>query len=72
MQRYFFVIQWPTEEHDDHTGTLLVGDDAAVSYAIRIIRELKVGGGYDDDGLTMIVKKAGGSTIASILFAGLN
>jgi hypothetical protein len=72
MQRYFFVIRWPTEEHDDHSGTLLPNDDAAVSYAIRIIGELKVGGGYNEEGLTMIIRNASGIIIGSILFAGLN
>jgi len=53
---YFFVIQWPDREHDDPDGTLFPSDRAARKYADRIIRELKSAEGYDDPGLTMIVK----------------
>jgi hypothetical protein len=69
MHRYFFVIQWAPDEHDDHSGTLLSNDDAARSHALRIIRELKAGGGYDEDGLSMIVKDAARKTVLTVPFA---
>ncbi len=68
MGRYFFILQWPDRKHDDRYGTVLANDEAARAYAERIIRELKEAGGYDDDGLTMIVKGAGRRRVFSIPF----
>jgi len=65
---YFFILRWPDREHDDAHGTPLPDDDAARSYARRVIRELKEGGGYDDPGLTMVVKNDDGHTVCLIPF----
>jgi hypothetical protein len=68
-RRYFFVIQWPDNQHDDPTGTTFSSDSAAGNYAMRVIRELKFGGGYDDPGLTMVVKDDSGRIVFSVPFS---
>jgi len=67
-KRYFFVVEGPEELHDDHFGTLLPNDDAALAYAKRIIRELKDAGGYDDPRLKMIVQNAQRQAIFALTF----
>jgi hypothetical protein len=69
MPRYYFVIQFGDRTHDDPSGTSLRDHAAARSYALRVIRELKEGGGYDEPDVTMIVKDASGQEIFSIPFA---
>jgi hypothetical protein len=54
--------------HDDRRGTLLPNDDAALTYAKRIVRELKESGGYDNPDLKMIVKNSDGEVIHLIPF----
>ena len=68
MHRYFFAIRRDGEEYPDTTGTLLLSEEAAHAYALRIIRELKEAGGHDNPALTMIVKDAAGKTVFSIPF----
>jgi hypothetical protein len=63
-----FLPRWPYWEAADQEGTILLNDDEARAYAKRIIRELKEAGGYDDPGLTMIVRNACGETLCSIRF----
>jgi hypothetical protein len=46
MASYFYVIKNGTNDHDDEDGTILRDDREATIYALRIIRELKKGGGY--------------------------
>ena len=63
LQRYFFIIRFSDgREHGDYEGTVLANDGAAREYAVRIISELIDGGGYDDPGLSMIVKDAADGT----------
>ena len=50
-------------------GTVLANDGAAREYAVRIISELIDGGGYDDPGLSMIVKDAAERQILAIPFS---
>jgi hypothetical protein len=68
LPRYYFVIQWPDREHGDNHGTVLPDDAAARNYAERVIRELKESGGYDDPGLSMIVRNEAGKQIFVIPF----
>lgn len=68
MPRYFFALHWPAGVHDDPSGTVLPDHDTARAHAQRIIRELKEGGGYDDRGLTMVVRDHTGKTVHSIPF----
>jgi hypothetical protein len=68
LSRYYFDIRWPDREHDDPHGTALPNDEAAYEYAIRAIRELKGGGGYDEPGLKMVVRNADDKSIFSIPF----
>jgi hypothetical protein len=70
MPRYHFIIRWPDREHGDPAGTQLADDTAARTYALRVIRELKEGGGYDDPELAMVVTDADGRAIFSIPFGG--
>ena len=69
MPRYYFIIQFRDRRHDDPSGTSLPDHGAAQAYALRVIRELKDSGGYDDPDVTMIVKDASGREIFSIPFA---
>jgi hypothetical protein len=54
--------------YEDHSGTLLPDDNAALAHAKRIIRELKDAGGYDDPNLKMIVKNSDGHVVHLIPF----
>jgi len=67
-KRYFFVIRWPDRDDDDEEGTLFLSRSAALAYGERIVRELKEAGGYDDDGLTLIVQNEMRKTIYTIPF----
>jgi len=49
-------------------GTFLPNDEEAKEYALRIIRELKGAGGFDDPDLKMIVKNSSGKLIHLIPF----
>ena len=62
-----FVDQRREGGHDD--GTLLADERAARKYALRIISELIDGGGYDDPGLSMIVKDEAERQIFAIPFS---
>jgi hypothetical protein len=66
--RYFFVIRSDHAEDDDSEGTAFPSPIAAVSYAHRVIRELKERGGYDDPSFVMIVKDHKGKIVATIPF----
>ena len=66
--RYYFVIRWPDHDDDDAEGTLFLSRSAALAYAQRIIRELKEAGGYEQPGLTMLVRNADGEVLYSIPF----
>jgi hypothetical protein len=68
MPRYFFALQWPERTDHDLGGTVLPNHDAAYAHARRIIRELKDGGGYDEPGLTMVVRDHEGAVIHSLPF----
>ncbi len=48
LHRYFFAIRRDGEEYPDTTGTLLLSEEPAHAYALRIIRELKEAGGHDN------------------------
>jgi Domain of unknown function (DUF6894) len=70
VPRYFFIIQRGARVHDDPDGTALPNEAAARDYAARVIGELKAAGGYDEPGLTMVVKSATGRTLFTIPFLG--
>jgi hypothetical protein len=70
LQRYFFIFRSSDgREHGDDEGTVLANDGAAQEYAVRIISELIDGGGYDDPGLSVIVKDAAERQILAIPFS---
>ena len=68
FQRYFFSLRWSDHEDDDANGTLLSDDAAALSYADRLIRELKEGGRYDDPNLMVIVRDGMKKVVRAIPF----
>lgn len=68
LPKYFFVIRWRDREHDVDTGTRLASDKAALQYAVRIIRELKKGNGYDQRGLQIVVQNEDRRTIFVVPF----
>jgi hypothetical protein len=53
----------------DEAGTELPDNAAARDYALRVIRELKGGGGYDDPRLRMIITDPNGRTVLVLPFA---
>jgi hypothetical protein len=66
-RRYFFVLR--AGQRDDRPGcTFLPNDQAAKEYALRVIRELKEAGGFDEPELKMIVKNSSGKLIYLIPF----
>jgi hypothetical protein len=69
MPLYYFLIEFADRQHGDDEGTWLPDDAAAQGHALRIIRELKEGGGYDDTGLVMIVRDESGREVLRVSFA---
>jgi Domain of unknown function (DUF6894) len=67
--RYFFVIKNGPIEGNDEEGLVLPDDAAANEHALRIIRELKEAGGYDEGDWTLIVFGEGGRQVCSVPFA---
>lgn len=65
---YFFIVQGPSRCYDDETGTSLQDDQAALTMAEEIMRELKSAGDDDYGGHVMIVKDARDQTVFSIPF----
>jgi hypothetical protein len=68
VSRYFFSIRWPDHVDSDLFGTLLTDDAAALAHAIRIIRELRQGGEYDDPRIMMTVRNEKFKTVLSLPF----
>ncbi len=68
MFPYYFDVRGYGDFNDDRGGKLMPNDEAALDYAFRMIRELRQIGGYDDAGLTLIVRNAAGQTVFSIPF----
>jgi uncharacterized protein DUF6894 len=69
MPQYYFALRSPDEEADDENGTVLPSDEAALSYAQRVIGELKESGGYDGPGLVMVVANEAGRVLFSVPFS---
>jgi hypothetical protein len=67
MQTYYFDVR-DGERYQDRGGEPMPSDEAALALASRIIRELRQSGGYDDPGLTLIVRNASGKTLFTIPF----
>jgi hypothetical protein len=66
---YFFVIKSCYFEDDDENGTMLRDDRQAQIHALRIIRELKEGGGYDSVGWAVIVFGEAGRQVCTVPFS---
>jgi hypothetical protein len=56
MPQYFFDVRSIEWSYHDSDGITLANDDTAISYAERMIRELKADEGYDALDLQMLVK----------------
>jgi hypothetical protein len=69
MPRYYFTIKHREFCNSDDAGTELGNDAAARAYALRVIRELREGGGYDDPQLSMIVTDLSGRGVVTLPFA---
>jgi hypothetical protein len=69
LRRYRFKIRWSDGREDvDDEGEVLPDDTAARDYALRMIRELKEDGGYDEPGLKMVVIDDSGDEIFQFPF----
>jgi hypothetical protein len=71
VHRYFFVIKNERNEYRDDVGTALRDDREAQIYALRIIRELKEGGGYDEGDWTIVVVAEDGHQVCSVPFSAV-
>ena len=56
MPQYFFDVRSIAWSYHDPDGITLADDDTAISYAERMIRELKADEGYGAPDLQMLVK----------------
>jgi len=65
---YYFDVRGYGEFNDDRGGKLMPNDEAALAYARRMISELRQIRGYNDAGLTLIVRNSAGKTVFSIPF----
>jgi Domain of unknown function (DUF6894) len=69
VPRYFFAIRGTDREVDDPHGTILPNDSAALSYAERMITQLREKSeGYDDPGMIMFVRNDVHKLVWSIPF----
>jgi hypothetical protein len=68
MPQYFFDVQSSEWNYCDPDGISLEGNDAAVAYAKRMIRELKEDEGYDASDLQMFVKDESRRRVVAIPF----
>jgi hypothetical protein len=68
VSRYFFDIRWLDHKDRDRLGTSLPNDAAALDHAMRIMRDLRRGGEYEDPGLMMIVRDESLETVLSLPF----
>jgi hypothetical protein len=68
VPRYHFVVKWPDRERDDPEGTVLQDEEEARRFAVRIIRELKENGGYDEPDISMVVRDDQGKEVLTLSF----
>ena len=68
MVPYYFAVDGYGEHHEDRGRSLMADDAAALAHALRIIRDLRNSGGYEDDALTMVVRDGDGRTLFRIPF----
>jgi transposase len=68
MPQYFFDVRSIEWDYCDPDGITLADDEAAVTYAERMISELKADKGYDGPDLRMLVKDELQRTIVTIPF----
>jgi hypothetical protein len=72
MPQYFFDVRSIAWSYHDPDGITLADDDTAISYAERMIRELKADEGYDAPDLQMLVKNRAQNPIIVIPFNPTN
>ena len=68
MTRFFFSMNGPNQDYEDCDGIDLPDGYTALSYAKRIVCELKEAGGYGDHRLKLVVQNDRRATIFSIPF----
>jgi len=71
MPSYFYVIKNSSFENADEHGTALRDAREAQFYALRIIRELKEGGGYDDGDWIAVIFAENGRRVCTVPFSVL-
>jgi len=69
MPQYFFDVRSIEWDYHDPDGIALADDEAAITYAERIIRELKADEGYDAPDPKMLVKDESHRTVVTIPFS---
>jgi hypothetical protein len=69
MPQYFFDVRSIEWDYHDPDGITLTDDEAAITYAERIICELKADEGYDAPDLKMLVKDESRRPIVTIPFS---
>lgn len=68
MSLYFFDIRSYGEQQDFRGGRSMPDDETALAHARRMVAELRGAGGYDDAGLTLVVRNSTGRMIFSLPF----
>ena len=71
MTRYYFHVFNGLIAARDHDGVYCCGEAAALSYAERVIRELKDAGGYDDTSISILIENAAGQEVCNIRFSSV-
>ncbi len=72
MPQYFFDVRSIEWSYHDPDGITLADDDTAISYAERMICELKADEGYDAPDLQMFVKNESQNPLIVIPFNPTN
>ena len=72
MPQYFFDVRSSEWSYHDPDGITLADDDTAISYAERMICELKADEGYDAPDLQMLVKNESQNPLIVIPFNRTN
>ena len=68
MPQYFFDVRCDEWDFRDPDGITLADDEAAISYAERMIQELKEDEGYEAPDLKMFVKDESQRSLITIRF----
>ena len=70
MFQYYFIIHRVGISNRDWQSVWLPDSEAAIAYALQVVRELKEDGGYEDPDLYISIEDWNGRVIFSLPFFG--